>query len=126
MPAAPPLYHLINLWISLTRYLHQAADIGRQERYGAQVDDLLIRAAVYLGTVEGRPMTASKLATYVGIPRPTVLRRLHALERRRIVERNVRTWCTPARLVKRREQQDFGAVIRLVRSANDRLQRKQV
>ena len=126
MAPMPQLYHLINLWISLTRYLHQAADIGHQERYGAQVDDLLIRAAVYLGTVEGRPMTATKLATYVGIPRPTVLRRLRALEKRRIVERNVRTWCTPAKLTKRREQQDFGVVIRLIRAACDRLQRKQV
>lgn len=123
MPAPPPLYHLINLWISLTRHLHEAADAERQQRFGTHVGDLLIRAGVYLGTIEGHPMTAAKLADYVGIPRPTVMRRLRALERRGLVARRGRSWCTPPRLINRRNAQDFGDVIKLVRSANQKLPR---
>lgn len=119
--AAPPLYHLINLWISLTRYLHEAADADRQQRFGTQVGDLLVRAGIYLGTIEAQPMTAAKLAAYVGIPRPTVVRRLRALERRGLVERRGRTWVTPQRLISRRHAQDFGPGKKLVRRTHEKL-----
>lgn len=124
MSPLPPLYHLIRLWISLTRYLHQAADPARHERFGTHVGDLLIRAAVYLGTIEGRPMTPTKLAAYIGIPRPTVLRRLQAMERRGLVDHRGRAWFTPSKLLIRRQCQDFGSIVKLVSAAHEKLRRK--
>jgi DNA-binding transcriptional ArsR family regulator len=121
MPEHPTLYHLIDLWILLTRSLHQAAEPRDQENFGAHAGDLLIRSAVYLGTIEGRPMTAAKLATYVGIPRPTVVRHLRALERRGLVVRRAQIWCTPERLIKQRCAQDFSAIMRMVRDVNEKL-----
>ena len=122
MRAEPPLYHLINLWITMTRYLHRASD-ARTEHFGSQTGDLLIRAAIYLGTIEGRPMKSAKLAAYVGIPRPTVVRRLRSLERRGLVELRDKKWRTPLRLVDQRSRQDFNALVRLVQTTNDRLKR---
>jgi DNA-binding transcriptional ArsR family regulator len=125
MAARPPLYHLIDLWISLTRGLHQAADHPETRDYfGARTADLLIRSAVYLGTIEGRPMTVTKLAAYVGIPRPTVIRHLHKLERRRLVERSGAVWRTAPDLVQRRKQHDFGELAKLVATAQRRLTAK--
>src|SRR5215469_8560244 len=40
---------------------------------------LLVGAAVLIGHLEGRPMTASKLAHFVSLPRTTVLRRVDDL-----------------------------------------------
>lgn len=123
MAVRPPLYHLIDLWISLTRDLHAAANPRAREHFGAHINDLLIRSAVYLGTIEGRPMTAAKLATLVGIPRPTVVRHLGALEKRGMVESSGRFWLTPAEMIETRGKQDFSAIARMVRNAGARLQK---
>ncbi|WP_134497424.1 helix-turn-helix domain-containing protein [Microvirga pakistanensis] len=42
-------------------------------------DSILIIGAVAMGQIEGKPFRASKLAEYVGMPRPTLLRRLSNL-----------------------------------------------
>jgi predicted transcriptional regulator len=47
--------------------------------------DHLITAAVRLGTLEGRPMTAYKLAAFLDLPRATVVRRLKVLARKRVI-----------------------------------------
>lgn len=124
MAVRPPLYHLIDLWISLTRHLHQAGDPEAQEYFGSRTGDMLIRSAVYLSTIEGQPMTAAKLATYVGIPRPTVIRRLRRLERRGIVENRAGVWRTPNALAGRRQRQDFSHIVKLVATAQQRLTKK--
>jgi predicted ArsR family transcriptional regulator len=51
----------------------------------------LVGAAIYVGQLEGHPMTASKIADYIGMPRPTVIRKLHALAADGFVVRNGRT-----------------------------------
>jgi IclR-like helix-turn-helix domain-containing protein len=71
---------ILRLWIDLTRQIHQAADPARQSRFGAGTGPLLISAAVLAATLDRRPMTAHKLAGYVGMARPTVIRHLHQLE----------------------------------------------
>lgn len=121
---ATQLYHIINLWLSITRHLHEAADSAHPDRFGAEIGDLLIRASIYLGTIEGHPMTAAKIASHIGIPRPTVVRRLRALERRGVIQRNRRRWSTSAELLNAREQQDFSGVIQMVRAANEKLAQK--
>ncbi|MEQ6614191.1 MarR family transcriptional regulator [Pseudomonas aeruginosa] len=57
------------------------------DRFGAQADDLALFAGLLIGQADGRPMNPSKLAQYVGIPRPSVIRKLADLERRGLVER---------------------------------------
>lgn len=49
--------------------------------------DVLLLCAVCVGSVQGRPMNAGKLAYFAELPRPTVVRRLAAMQRARIVSR---------------------------------------
>lgn len=51
------------------------------------LNDMLICAALIVGQVEGHPLNASKVADWVAMARPTVIRRLAALEKRGIVQR---------------------------------------
>jgi predicted transcriptional regulator len=64
------------------------AAIGAERRAYPDDDptDTLIRIGLVVATLEGRPLGASKLAEYVGVPRETVRRRLRDLQRRGRVE----------------------------------------
>ncbi len=57
------------------------------KRHGACVEDLLILCAIFVGQAEGRPLNTSKVADFVGMARPTVIRKLSALERAKVLER---------------------------------------
>jgi DNA-binding IclR family transcriptional regulator len=48
-------------------------------------DDVLLCAALFIGQYEGRPMTAAKIAAYIGMPRPSAIRKLEGLMVRGIV-----------------------------------------
>jgi hypothetical protein len=50
------------------------------ENFGSNALDTFLGMAIYIGQQEQRPMSVSKLSIYAGIPRPTVIRRLKALE----------------------------------------------
>lgn len=56
------------------------------DRFGTNSDDVLLCCAILVGQLEDRPMRAAKLATYSGIPRPTTIRKLKALEERGLVK----------------------------------------
>jgi DNA-binding transcriptional ArsR family regulator len=56
------------------------------EHAASVCDELLICSAVFIGHAEGRALTAGKIADYIGMPRPTVIRKLQALEARGVVE----------------------------------------
>ncbi|MDK3021720.1 helix-turn-helix domain-containing protein [Cupriavidus taiwanensis] len=58
-----------------------------QHRFASHAGDVLLLCAVAVGHGEGKPMTAHKLAGYVGMPRPTAVRRLRHLEAMRLVQR---------------------------------------
>ena len=45
------------------------------------VVDVLLCCAVAVGQLEGRPMKVGKLAQYLGMPRPTVFRKVKELEK---------------------------------------------
>jgi hypothetical protein len=47
--------------------------------YGSVADDSLLLCAIFVGHYEKRPMTAAKLAGFVGLPRTTVGRKLKRL-----------------------------------------------
>lgn len=57
------------------------------KRPGESMPDALICAALVIGQAEGRPLNASKLAEFLGMARPTVIRRLSKLESEGKVER---------------------------------------
>lgn len=57
------------------------------DNFGTVADDVLLTMAILVGQLEGRTLTAGKLATFAGIPRPTVIRKLQRLEERGLVVR---------------------------------------
>ena len=57
------------------------------ETFGSRAADGLLLTAVFVGQAEGRPMTASKIAVYAGVPRPSAIRRLDAMGRDGLVLR---------------------------------------
>jgi predicted transcriptional regulator len=61
-----------------------------QRRFGTHAPDVLLLVGVAIGHLEAKPMGASKLAAYCGIPRPTVIRKLRAMVRAELVERDGR------------------------------------
>ncbi|WP_223855288.1 helix-turn-helix domain-containing protein [Ralstonia solanacearum] len=62
----------------------------KERRFGARAADLLILIGVMIGEAEGRPLGAFKLAELVGVPRPTVIRRLARMARAGLVQRDGR------------------------------------
>lgn len=123
MPQPPKLYHLARLWIELTRQIHETVAPDKQAQFGSRTALLMIGAAVYVSTVEGRPITAKKLAGFVGQPRPTVVRRLHVLNRLGVLEQTGRGWRTSAKRMEQLARSDTRAMARVVRIAADRLKR---
>jgi DNA-binding transcriptional ArsR family regulator len=59
----------------------------------SQVETLLLLWSIYVGQYEGRPLSASKLALYTGMPRPTIMRKLAPLMALGKVERKRRGYC---------------------------------
>jgi hypothetical protein len=53
----------------------------------AASDELMLCVAVLIGQLEGRPMTASKIAAYAGMNRVTTIRKLGDLQRRGLAEK---------------------------------------
>lgn len=119
----PRFYQLARLWIELTRQLHRSVAPDLQEQFGSRANLLLIGIAIYLGTIEGRPLTATKLASYVGMPRASVIRRLGILCRRGAVERKGAIYRTPSKRLERLARNEHAALVRLIRSTNEKLGR---
>lgn len=61
---------------------HAAWDILKTSLYTSSADSILVISGIWIGEAEGRPMTAAKLAQFIGMPRGTVARKVKALERR--------------------------------------------
>lgn len=122
-PSPPKLYHLARLWVELTRQLHKAVAPELQSQFGSRASLLLIGAAVYLSTIENNPMTASKLAGFIGMPRATVIRKLRTLCRRGVVERSGDLYRTPSHRLDQLARRDHGAMTRLIHNASKALAR---
>ena len=114
------LHVITHLWIELTHRL-SLLDRPHDTRFGAGIADRLIIVVVFIGMVEDRAMTASRIADEVGLPRPTVLRRLAALETSGAVERRGLTWRTPLRALKRMEGADLATIAATIRAHADEL-----
>lgn len=51
------------------------------DKPGGNAQDILIGFALYIAQHQGRPLTSSDIADYLGLPRATVVRRLKSYER---------------------------------------------
>jgi hypothetical protein len=74
----------------LARFMMQIMKVNASILLGSdtsasEAGDILICVAIWMAQVENRPMTANKLAAYIGMPRPTVIRRLRELKARNLV-----------------------------------------
>jgi CRP-like cAMP-binding protein len=66
---------ICRLLVSMTKELH-ASVYGDDCNFGAHLEALFVGLAVLIGHGERKPMNATKVALYLGMPRPTVLRKL--------------------------------------------------
>ncbi|MDO3553089.1 helix-turn-helix domain-containing protein [Ralstonia pseudosolanacearum] len=64
----------------------------RERRFASHAGDVLLLIGVAIGDLEAKPLTAYKLADYVGMPRGTVLRRLAMLRRAGLVDKDGRRY----------------------------------
>lgn len=87
-----PGYVVAKLLLDMTRLI--ATAFLDSEYPASDADALLLCVAIYIGQCEMRPMTAGKLAEFIGMPRPTVARKLAYLKHRGLVfENSRRQWC---------------------------------
>lgn len=77
---------LCHLMIDIMRSVH-GAYAPPTESFGGRLETFFIGLCVALGDIEERPFSVSKLATYMRMPRTTVMRRLDQLQRWRLIER---------------------------------------
>ena len=71
------------LYLDMTREIVNA--LLPREDFSSAADEALLLCGIFVGQAEGRPMTVTKLASYVGMPRPTVYRKLKRLEEKGMV-----------------------------------------
>jgi len=65
--------------------LASSAYLGH-DKLGDSGSDLIVGMAIIIGHADGKPMTATDISNYIGMPRTTVLRRLNLLIANNIVE----------------------------------------
>lgn len=70
----------------------------------AGAESYLVSSAVLIGQLEKRPMTASDIANYVGLPRTTVLRKLNLMMIAGVIARKDNTYCLAKRVLNRNAQ----------------------
>jgi len=75
---------LANAYIALTRVMVDSV-FGKKP---ADHSLLLIGSSIMVGHAENRPMNATKISHYVGLPRSTVIRKLNELSRTGVVVRH--------------------------------------
>lgn len=84
-PITPPLSYpterlaIAHFMVAITRDLYRALHPTRAADYARHLDTLLVACAVTIGHIEARPMTVTKVAIFLGLPRSTAARRLAEL-----------------------------------------------
>lgn len=88
-------------WLIVTRLMLELVKIAASSFLDSDVaasdaGDVMLFAAIFIGQVEQRPMTAAKLSQFIGMPRGTVTRRLEELRKRKIVvQLKTGAWVSP-------------------------------
>ena len=96
---APQRLVLCRLMIDIMRTVHSTyAPAG--ERFGTRLETFFIGLCVALGDIEDKPLTVTKIAVYMSVPRTTVIRRLKQLQSWGLIDRRRGTIsCTTRRSV---------------------------
>jgi hypothetical protein len=100
------------LFIMLARALHGNIFPANEGNFGRDIEAVLVALAVSIGHTEHRPMTSTKIAHYIGMPRTTVLRKLVELKNRGVIVREGNHFCLSQ---KRLQQVDGDAIFRFAR-----------
>lgn len=78
--------------VEIVRYWSRAY-AHSEDRAGEVIEVFFVAACVFVGQAEGRPMSATKLAAYTGMPRTTVLRKLDVLMHMGLARKVQRAYC---------------------------------
>src|SRR6516162_4021544 len=70
---------LCRLMIDMMRTVH-GAYASASERFGTRLETFFIALCVALGDIDGKPFSVARIASYVRVPRTTVIRRLNRLQ----------------------------------------------
>lgn len=79
--------HLVLMKLTITLMRAASTEYFGNEKAASICDAVLLVMAVAIGQLERNPMSASKIAQFVGMPRVTALRKLNELHVRGFVER---------------------------------------
>ena len=80
---------LYRLMIDLMRTMYGTyAPAG--ERFGTRLETVLIGLCVAIGDIDGKPFSVAKIASYMRVPRTTVIRRLARLQSWGLIDRRGR------------------------------------
>ena len=72
-------FNVAKSYVNLTRALVEVAFPDIDHSAHSDLDTLLVLLSVLIGDGDGRPMSATKIAQFTAIPRPTVHRKLESL-----------------------------------------------
>ena len=62
------------------------------EAFGTRLETFYIALCVALGDIDGKPFSVAKIASYMCVPRTTVIRRLNQLHRWGLIDRQDRRY----------------------------------
>ena len=82
---------MCRLLVDIMRTL-RAHYIPGNEPFGTRIETQFVGLCVAIGDIEGKPFSVAKIATYMGMPRSTVTRRLEQLKSWGIIERQGRRY----------------------------------
>jgi hypothetical protein len=82
---------MVRMVLDITRMVHSEY-MPPGELFGSRMETLYVGLAVALGHMENRPFTISKLANFIEMPRPTVLRKFEKIERWQLITRRDGRW----------------------------------
>src|SRR6516225_12405281 len=88
---APQRLVLCRLMIDIMRNLH-VTYAPSTEPFGSRLETAFVGLCVAVGDMEGKPFSVAKIATYMHVPRTTVIRRLDRLTSWGVIDRRGRRY----------------------------------
>jgi biotin operon repressor len=82
---------LCRLLIDIMRNLH-GTYVPADEPFGARLETAFVGICVAIGDIDGKPFSVAKIASYMGLPRTTVMRRLDRLRSWGVIDRRGRQY----------------------------------
>jgi len=82
---------LCRLMIDIMRTIHRAY-VPASEPFGVRLETGFIGLCIAVGDLEGRPFSVAKIATYMHVPRTTVIRKLAQLKSWGLIDREGRRY----------------------------------